>query len=223
MKIRLKTIEHSVLRGIVLLLLFGGPLCSSALWAAESATTPGYLIAALGTGQNAQSLFFDYSSTDGRISDEIEWRSHSRAPNDFDDHRDNRGIVYVKALPPGTYRFYRIAENDGAFIHVWKFSIPFTIAAGHVTYAGDFAFVSITGRNFLGSPVPDGGYFNFSDESIRDIPIAALKARLPALTDMPVDLTTIDRSTLDAPPFCMPSGFDVVSPQGSTAPRCAAP
>ena len=180
---------------------------------------PGYLVVTLGSAAARFPLFLDYASRDRKISEEVEWTPAT--PNDLGSDSGEHGVVYVKALPPGRYRFYRIAENDGSFVRRWTLSVPFTITANQVTYAGDFNFVSHRGRDFLDRPITDGGYFRLSDENIRDIPVAARKAREPGLNDMPVDATPLAQIKLNAPPFCLPSDAEAAPPD--TAPRCPTP
>ena len=179
---------------------------------------PGYLVVTLGT-ENAQApLFLDYASSDRRISDEIEWTPST--PNDLGSDDGEHGTVYVKTLPSGRYSIYRLAENDGTFVRSWTLSLSFTIAANQVTYAGDFDFVAHEGRNILSKPIADGGYFRLSDESVRDIPVAARKARQPGLADMKVDVSPMSEAKLSAPPFCLPP--DARAAPSDTAPRCMA-
>ena len=182
-------------------------------------TAPGYLVVTLGTRSAAVPLFLDYASSDRRISDEVEWTPAT--PNDLGSDRGEQGTVYVKTLPPGRYRFYRIALNDGSFVHRWTLSLTFTIAANQVTYAGDFGFVSHRALNILGRPIADGGYFQVSDESVLDIAVAARKAREPGLTDMPADSSLMDEIRLNAPPFCLPPEAETAP--SDTAPRCKLP
>ena len=180
---------------------------------------PGYLVVTLGSENAHAPLFLDYASSDRKISEEVAWSPST--PNDLGSDSGENGSVHVKALPPGSYRIYRIAENDGAFVHSWTLALSFTIAANQVTYAGDFDFVAHEGRNILGKPIADGGYFRLSDENVRDIPVAARKALEPGLADMKVDVAPVAEARLGAPPFCLPPSA-TASPS-DTAPRCAAP
>ena len=199
--------------------MLAGLLLSLAPACAAGDAAPGYLVITLGTSNASFPLFLDYASNDHRISNEVQWSPAT--PNDLGTDRGEQGVVYVKALPPGRYGFYRIAVNDGSFIHHWTVSLPFTIAANQVTYAGDFDFVLHQARDILGRPIEGGGYFRLSDESIRDIPVAARKALEPGLTDMPVDISPMAAARLDAPPFCLPLAGTAVP--SDAAPRCNAP
>jgi hypothetical protein len=199
--------------------VLAGLLLSLAPACAAGDSAPGYLVITLGTSNATYPLFLDYASSDHRISEEVQWSPAT--PNDLGSNRGEQGVVYVKALPPGRYGIYRIALNDGSFIHHWTLSLPFTIAANQVTYAGDFDFVLHQARDILGRPIAGGGYFRLSDESIGDIPVAARKALEPGLIEMPVDSSPMAAARLDAPPFCLPLAGSAAP--SDTAPRCPAP
>ena len=203
------------LAGAVLAGLLLGPASARA---ADNAAE-GYLVVTLGTSNANFPLSLDYASSDHRISEEVEWTPAT--PNDLGTDRGEQGVIHVKALPPGRYLFYRVAVNDGSFIHRWAVSLPFTIAANQVTYAGDFTFILHQDRNILDRPMAGGGYFRVSDQSIRDIPVAARKALEPGLTDMHADTSPVAAAGLDAPPFCLPPASSAAPSDG--APICKAP
>jgi hypothetical protein len=90
------------------------PLAAIPAHAAEPESGSGYLVASIATGNDPTiSLFLGFVSDDKETNGKVERMSLSLAPNDFEDPSGERGSVYAKALPPGTYRFRRLAENDG--------------------------------------------------------------------------------------------------------------
>ena len=64
----------------------------------------------------------------------------------------------------------------------------------------------ISARDILGRPIEGGGYFRLSDESIRDIPVAARKALEPGLTEMPVELLADGRGAAGRAAFLPAAG-----------------
>ncbi|MGN6516269.1 MAG: hypothetical protein ACTHLR_10580 [Rhizomicrobium sp.] len=204
--------------------LFAVLTSATSLQAQETPSTPpGYLVISLGPfleGYPA-SLFLEYSSDDKKVENEVEWMSLSPIPNDYQLKSGDRGVVYVRALPPGKYYFYRIAENDGNFVFWWRLGIPFAISSGRVTYAGDFKFVAQQGKGLFGLPISKSGYLTVTDESSRDIAVASRKLKSLDLTVLPVDTIAIEPDMLKHPPFCMSEKPEVATP-GTDPPICPA-
>jgi hypothetical protein len=87
-----------------------------------------------------------------------------------------RGIVFFAQLAPAEYEIFafelsqfRAQFGSTTFRSDVKFSIPFSVAEGRVTYLGQFLSVAAYGKNVFGMAVPGGGYFVFSDKMERDI------------------------------------------------------
>lgn len=198
--------------------MLAGLLLGQAPACAANDAAPGYLVVTLGTSNASFPLALDYASSDHRISEEVQWSPAT--PNDLGTDRGEQGVIHVKALPPGRYLFYRVAENDGSFLHRWDVSMPFTVKANQVTYAGNFDFILHQARDILDRPMAGRGYFRLHDDSIRDIPVAARKSREPALTDMPLDSSPMAAAALDAPPFCLVPAS--AAAPFDDAPRCDA-
>jgi hypothetical protein len=99
------------------------------------------------------------------------------------DYQDDRfkANTFAVDLPPGDYEFYsyRFYYNNGSvektFSPKAEFSIPFKIERGKATYVGSLIAWGVWGRNFLGIPIPAGGYFVVTDQSARDLPLIAAK------------------------------------------------
>lgn len=213
--------QYAVRRALGVVLALSVPVAGSVAEESSTPPSPGYLVVSIGPSSTMDtiSLFAEYKSDDGQIDNRAYWSGMSPFPNDYNSPGGDRGFVFVWSLPAGRYHFYRIEEEDvGDYVYTWRFTLPFAIAPGRTTYAGDLKFVAQQGRGFLGMPIAKGGYVAVSNESNRDIAIAASKAKFN-LAELPVDILKMDVDVLQRPPFCMSEKREIPTP-GPDVPLC---
>lgn len=93
------------------------------------------------------------------------------------------GVTYVKRLAPGPYEVFWVDPLDGDCQQATKFywvgyktSVPFQVSAGTSVYLGQFRFVTLKARSFVGEMAPTMWFaFEVTDQSQRDMPIAKTK------------------------------------------------
>lgn len=108
----------------------------------------------------------------------------------------DRTSHYAFSLPPGEYEFFnfKLAYHNGYAGRSWEakqdFSIPFTVAAGEISYLGQIRCYQLTGKNIFGISIPAGGVFEISDRFGNDVP--SLKAKFPEFDWS----TLVNRTTL---------------------------
>ena len=96
---------------------------------------------------------------------------------------DRAGVAYVKRLAPGPYEVFWVDPLDGDCQQATKFywvgyktSVPFQVSAGTSVYLGQFRFVTLKARSFVGEMAPTMWFaFEVTDQSQRDMPIAKTK------------------------------------------------
>jgi hypothetical protein len=94
-------------------------------------------------------------------------------------------------LAPGRYEIYALEMRSSAgtitqtLLPDIKFSIPFEIRDGHVTYLGGYVGHSTMGRNFVGMEVRTGAFFRVFDQQARDLAFLVRKGAVP--DGLPVD------------------------------------
>lgn len=115
----------------------------------------------------------------------------------FDD-RAERGVVLVRAMPPGDYVLsgFSLVWANNAFTPQKALAIRFTVKSGQATYLGNYQFTEVTGSNVWGMTVPEGGFFAVEDRAATELPLAQRKGLSP---QMPVINATVDADRLNHP------------------------
>lgn len=108
-------------------------------------------------------------------------------PLNFDFSSDEgHGSLVVMKLPAGTYEIYDFSltqDTIGGSIMISadsRFSIPFTVHPGAVSYFGELKIERIRSARFLGIPGADRARFEITDQSERDI--ALFRQFYPSVT-----------------------------------------
>lgn len=108
------------------------------------------------------------------------------------------GKTFTLPLPEGEYYFcdFWFFANGGTYSTGFsaenKFSIPFQVKAGAVSYIGEFLGISATGRNIFGISVRAGGYWVVSNKRERDMPLISLKNKDIAARPLIMTVPQID-------------------------------
>ena len=160
--------------------------CSSAPRLKEySGEDKGYLAASFvaSTGTNYGTYLVSYTKVDRSSSDFLwyvqnnMWKSLV-SKRDINNNEVN-GVIEVHSLPPGDYVVYHHRIMNGGQEVRWdsaeKFSHPFTIKEGEVTYIGEIKASGVTGENAFGMNVNAGATFYVSNKLNRDLPIILQK------------------------------------------------
>ncbi len=118
---------------------------------------------------------------DGRIS----FGAQGNTPLQISDDRF-KGTTFAMSLAPGEYEVYQIDffYNRGQFGTDYfyaeeDFSMSFVVHKDESIYIGEYLAIPVHGKNFLGMPIPGGGFFVISDQRDRDF--KALQASQPEL------------------------------------------
>lgn len=143
------------------------------------------VVFSMGLTGTCEGYAFEYRNTDknaiysqnGRIMFSAKSVRYWGRDNDF--RGDERGIVNVQHLSPGTYEIYDYTIygtyngiNNFNWKSAQKFSMQFTALPRQTVYLGDFNCVGLRAKSILGLDVDGGGYFVISDKLDRDEPIA---------------------------------------------------
>jgi hypothetical protein len=169
----------------------------------------GYLVISIGGVRSAREMTFApivlfYRKLDGSRHGSVryarlDWMNPMTQRPDYRDS-DEAGAVVVRSLEPGSYEFHSFLGHRPGQNYDAHFSIPFTIRAGQITYAGDYCFVEEHGSGALEITRVKESFFVVRDRSSRDLPLARLKEEHPVGSvniEIP-DLTTA-RSALFRP------------------------
>lgn len=115
----------------------------------------------------------------------------------FDD-RAERGVVVVRAVPPGDYVLsgFSLVWANNSFTPQKALAVRFTVKSGQATYLGNYQFTEVTGNNVWGMTVPEGGFFAVEDRAATELPLAQRKGLSP---QMPVINATVDADRLNHP------------------------
>jgi hypothetical protein len=116
---------------------------------------------------------------------------------DFEES-DHIGAVIHRRLPPGDYEFFFFTGGPPTFSYLVRFSLPFTIKTGEITYLGDFHLFEIPSEGEGALRGAAGYYVIIEDRNGRDLEIAGNK-RFPPTG--PVTMAVASAETLNVPLF----------------------
>lgn len=79
--------------------------------------------------------------------------------------------VVAVPLPEGDYEITRwaVMEGDVTFSSRLPIKVPFRVKAGETTYLGRMNYLSVSGKNIIGMPVPGKALVIISDEYQTDV------------------------------------------------------
>lgn len=114
------------------------------------------------------------------------------------------GDVIVRPMKPGDYRIYNydlffnggLSQSNTSSRQ--KFSIPFRIEEGKVTYLGQFHAHNQTGK-LLGLDAPGGAYFTIHDRTASDLHFAV--EDYPHIRTLPFHKSVVSGSSVRHPDF----------------------
>jgi hypothetical protein len=189
------TRSHTVLLG--LLLLFGVNGCAQS---PVAQTPPGYIAGSISKRLNGEdrSPFRDnwiYLRRVGTKEGIVLSISRNGGADGLPDFKktDILGTTFRIPLKPGKYEiyglrfFYQNGKVEKAFYNKNPFSIPVEIEPNRTTYIGAFTAKGIWDENIFGKKIPASGFFELSDERVRDL--GFIRSKRPELDAETVDVT----------------------------------